>query len=272
MKVTIAILCSKDHLIRKCLASIPNDVPIIVMLNNPDEYVEMVVKRDKRVTIYRYDESNLGLLRQMATEYCKTPGILFMDSDCVITRQTVKNVERELELYEAVSVPMRYRYYSLETKVVSMCRRFTTPDKMLFMPAAFRIDVQDKIGGYLFDRRLVWGEDSDQRVRLKNANIPFVISKGYVLHKPLTVREDARSAYRLGRGTYIQVKCGVTPPRNFLCDLSITKELRMALKCACEQGILAGLYHLFIWRTVYKYGYWKEIIDEDRNRNYRTKL
>lgn len=271
MKVTIVILCSKDHLIRKCLASIPNDVSIIVMLNNPDKYVENVVKQDKRVTVYRLDESNLGLLRQMAVEYCETPGVFFMDSDCVLTRQTVKCVERELNLYEAVSVPMRYRYYNLQTKIVSMCRRFTTSDEMLFMPAAFRIDVQDKIGGYLFDRRLAWGEDSDQRVRLKKANIPFVISKGYVLHKPLTFKEDARSAYRLGKGTYIQVKYGITKPRNFLCDLSIIKEVRMALECAYEQGIMAGLYHLFIWRTAYKCGYWKEIIDAHRNQNYRTK-
>ena len=265
MKVTIAILCSKDHLIRKCLASIPNNVPIIVMLNNPDEYVESVVKQDKRVTVYCLDESNLGLLRQVATEYCKTPGIFFMDSDCVLSRQTVKYVERELNLYEAVSVPMRYQYYSIETKVVSRCRRFTTPDEMLFMPVAFRIDIQDKIGGYLFDRRLAWGEDSDQRVRLKNANIPFGISKGYVLHKPLTFKEDARSAYRLGKGNYIQVKYGVTKPRNVLRDISIIKELRMTLECACEQGILAGLYHLLIWRPAYKYGYWKEIIDAYRN-------
>lgn len=272
MKVTIAILCSKDHSIRKCLASIPNNVSIIVMLNNPDEYVERVVKQDKRVTVCRLDESNLGLLRQTAIEYCKTPGIFFMDSDCILTSQTVKCVERELNLYEAVSVPMRYRYYSFETKVVSKCRRFTTPDDMLFMPAAFRIDVQDKIGGYLFDRRLAWGEDSDQRRRLKIANIPFGISNGYVFHKALTINEDARSAFRLGRGNYIQIKYGITKPRTLLSDLSIIKELRLALKCACDQGIMAGLYHLFIWRTAYKCGYWKEIIDANRNRNNRAKL
>lgn len=265
MKVTIAILCSKDHLIKKCLASIPNNIPIIVMLNNPDKYVEGVVEQDKRVTVYRIDKLNLGMLRQMAVEYCKTPGIFFIDSDCVLYRQTVKYVESELDIYEAVSIPMRYRYYSLETKVVSMCRKYTTPDEKLFMPAAFRINVQDKIGGYLFDRRLVWGEDSDQRNRLKEANIPFGISKGYVLHKALTVREDVRSAYRLGKGTYIQTKYGVTEPRNFWRDLSIIKELQMALECACEQGILAGLYHLFIWRPAYKYGYWKEIKNASRN-------
>lgn len=271
MKITIVILCSKDHLIKECLTSIPDNIPIIVMLNNPDEYVERTVRREKRVTVYRHDELNLGLLRQMAVEYCKTPGILFMDSDCILTRQTVKYVERELDFYAAVSVPMRYRYYNLETKVVSMCRRFTTPDEMLFMPAAFRVDVQEKIGGYLYNRRLAWGEDGDQRIRLKNANIPFGISKGSILHKPLTVKEDARSAYRLGKGAYIQAKYGVAKPRNLLHDLSIIKELRMALKCACEQGVMAAIYHLFIWRTAYKCGYWKEIIDADRNRNYRSR-
>ncbi len=271
MKVTIVILCSKDHLIRKCLASIPNNVPIIVMLNNPDDYVERVVRRDKRVVAYRLDESNLGLLRQKAVEYCKTPGIFYVDSDCVLTRQAVKDVERELDFYEAVSVPMRYQHYNFETKMVAMCRKFTTPDEMLFMPAAFRIDVQDKIGGYLYDRRLEWGEDNDQRDRLKSANIPFGISKAYVLHKPLTVKEDIQSVYRLGKGTYIQVKYGVKKPRSVWRDLSIIKELRMALQCMHEQGIMAGLYHLLVWRMIYKYGYWKELTDANRNRNFRTK-
>lgn len=265
MKITIVILCSKDHLIKMCLASIPKNVPIIVMLNNPDRYVENVVKSDKRVLVYRYDKLNLGLLRQTAVDHCTTPGILFLDSDCVLTRKTVKYVERELDSYEAVSVPMRYRYNSLETKIVSKCREFTTPDSMLFIPSAFRVSVQDRIGGYLFDRRLTWGEDSDQRRRLENAGIPFAISRGCVLHKALTLKEDVRSVYRLGQGTYIQVKYGVTEPRNLKHDLSVIRELKQAFKCACVQGILAGLYHLLVWRPVYKYAYWKELANADKN-------
>lgn len=272
MKVTIAILCSKDHLIKKCFASIPSNVPIIVMLNNPDQYVEKVVMQDKRVTVYRYDEPNLGLLRQMAAEHCKTEGILYLDSDCILAPHTVKYVEDELNSYEAVSIPMRYRYNNLETKIVSECRKFTTPDEMLFIPAAFRISIQDRIGGYLYDEHLEWGEDSDQRIRLEKAKIPFGISKGCVLHKALTIKEDAKSACRLGKGTYIQVKYGVAKPRSLLHDLSIVKELRMARSCIGRQGILAGLYHLLIWRPVYKYGYWKEVIDANRNRNHRKKL
>lgn len=272
MKITIAILCSKDHLIKRCLASIPSNVPIIVMLNNPDNYVEKAARQDKRVTVYRHDEPNLGLLRQLAAEYCKTEGILYVDSDCILMPYTVKYVENELNSYEAVSVPMRYGYNSMAAKIVSECRKFTTPDEMLFIPAAFRISIQDKIGGYLYDKRLTWGEDSDQRIRMRNAKIPFGISKGCVLHKSLTIKEDAKSAYRLGKGTYIQVKYGVTKPRSLLRDMSIAKELQMARSCASKQGILAGLYHLLVWRVVYKYGYWKEIINANRNRNHRKGL
>lgn len=272
MKVTIAILCSKDHLIKKCLASIPANVPIIVMLNNPDRYVEKVVSQDKRIRVFRYDEPNLGLLRQMAAEHCETEGILFLDSDCVLTPGTVEHVENELELYGAVSVPMRYRYHNLATKIVSECRKFTTPDEMLFIPAAFRISIQEKIGGYLYDKHLEWGEDSDQRIRLGNARIPFGVSKGCVLHKALTIKEDVWSACRLGRGTYIQVKYGVAKPRSVLHDLSIPRELRMARSCADKQGTLAGLYHFFVWRPVYKYGYWREIVDANKNRNHRKRL
>ncbi len=91
------------------------------------------------------------------------------------------------------------------------CRIFTTPDESLFMPFAFRLDIQDLIGK-LFHPGLSWGEDSDQRKRISEAGVEFTISKGIVQHKPLTFKEDARSANRLGRGSYIQEKNGLSKP------------------------------------------------------------
>ncbi|MCM1234279.1 MAG: glycosyltransferase [Ruminococcus flavefaciens] len=257
MKFTIAIICSTDHLINRCIKSIPDDIPIIVVLNFPDEYVENIVNNDSRITVYRHDERNLGLLRQIAADNCKTPAVCYLDSDCILSKGTVEAVERELDLFYAVSIPMRYEYYSISTKIISSCRRYTTPDELLFMPFAFRIDVQDLIGK-LFNTNLTWGEDSDQKNRMSNANIRFIISKGMVMHKALTVREDIQSAVRLGKGAYIQEKNGLSKARSFIRDLSVLHELVSAYKCFKKAGILASLYHFFIWRPSYKYGYWKE--------------
>lgn len=265
MKLSIAIVCSNDHLISRCLNSIPADVPIIAVLNFPDEYVQNVVEQDSRVKICRWDERNLGKLRQVAVENCDTPAICFIDSDCVIGNDMVSIVEKELDDYYAVNIPVRYEYNNKRTKAVSDCRQFTTPDSLLLMPFAFRISLQKKIGN-LFNDKLSWGEDSDQRKRMKEQNIEYGISKAIVYHKILTIKEDAKSAIRLGRGTYIQEKNINSKPRKLLKDLSIIHEIKSAHKCyKFTKQFNAALYHFFIWRPAYKYGYWKVRMRKNAN-------
>lgn len=267
MKLTVAIICSNDHFIQRCLNSIPKKTPIIVILNNPDEYVLKVVENDKRIKVYRHDERNLGKLRQLAVDNCKTPAICFIDSDCVVEKNTISVVEKELENYYAVNIPLHFDYNSYSTKIVSLCRKYTTPDKLLYMPFAFRLDIQNKIGK-LFNDKLSWGEDSDQRKRMKEKNIEYAISKSFVTHKILTIKEDARSSIRLGEGTFIQEINGINEKRSFWKDLSIITEIKNAHGCTkMTKSIMAGIYHFFVWRPTYKYGYWKERIKNNGNKN-----
>lgn len=268
MNLTIAIVCSNDHLIKKCLNSIPKQTPIIVVLNYPSEYVSTIVENDRRVTICRCDERNLGKLRQIAVDNCKTPAICFIDSDCILAKNMVSTVEKELESAVAVNIPLHFDYNNLSTKVVSLCRKYTTPDTLLYMPFAFQISIQKDIGK-LFNDKLSWGEDSDQRKRMKEKGLEYIISKSYVIHKVLTIKEDAKSSMRLGVGTYIQEINGINKKRSFLRDISIFHELVYAIKChIMTRSFLAGLYHFFIWRPTYKYGYWKEkILNGNKNKN-----
>lgn len=268
MKLTVAIVCSKDHMIKKCLNSIPRNVPIIVVLNYPDKYVTNITNNDKRVTVYRCDEKNLGKLRQIAVDNCKTPGICFVDSDCVLDKNTISIVEKELNLSYAVNIPLHFDYNNLSTKVVSLCRKYTTPDTLLYMPFAFRLSIQNIIGK-LFNDKLSWGEDSDQRKRMKENDLKYIVSKSYITHKCLTIKEDIKSSIRLGIGTYIQEKNGINKKRSFLKDISFIHELVYAIKCnIMTHSFLAGLYHFFIWRPTYKYGYWREKIkNASKNKN-----
>lgn len=259
MKVTVAIVCSTDRLIKKCLKSIPEDIPIIVVLNYPDKYMLDLTNKDKRITTYRCDERNLGKLRQIAVNNCKTPAICFVDSDCILEKDTISIVEKELEESPVVNIPLHFAYNNFSTKIVSLCRKYTTPDKLLYMPFAFRIDIQKKIGK-LFNEKLSWGEDTDQRIRLTKKNIKYIVSNTFITHKVLTVKEDSKSSIRLGEGTYIQVINNIIPKRSFLKDISIFHEIIYAVKChKMTHSFIAGLYHFFIWRPAYKYGYWKEM-------------
>ena len=106
MKLSIAIICSNDRLITRCLKSIPKDIPIIAVLNYPDEYVLDACMSDPRVNIIRCDERNLGKLRQLGADNCTTPAICYIDSDCILSKDMVRIVEQELEQYEAVNIPV----------------------------------------------------------------------------------------------------------------------------------------------------------------------
>lgn len=258
MDITVVIVCSTDIMISKCLQSIPNGISILVVLNNPNKCVLDIVSHDTRVKTIRSDVANLGYLRQMAAEHVTTKGIVYVDSDCVIEPGTIEIVVSELDNFSVVSIPMRYVRENFFTSIVSRCREFTTPDEALFIPAGFRLDIQKKIGGYLFDRRLAWGEDTDQKRRLDKNNISVEISKGLVWHRALGIREDARSAMRLGRGRRIRELAGLSPQRNILRDLSLIFEFRKTWRCFKETGFLSAVYHFFVWRTCYKVGYWKE--------------
>jgi len=256
MEITVAIICSSDVLISKCLKSISESTRILVILNNPSEKILDIVSNDSRVKTLRHDNLNLGYLRQLAADNIETKGILYIDSDCVFEKGTIEIVSSELEEFSAVSIPMRYKRESLSTSIVSKCREFTTPDSALFIPAAFRIDLQEKIGGYLYDKRLAWGEDSDQKKRLLKNNISFKISKGLIWHCALNFCSDVKSAVRLGQGRVLQEKYGYFPKRNFWKDILPFNDIRLSVKCAKKVGFLPSLYHLLVWRPAYKYGYW----------------
>lgn len=268
MKLTIAIICSNDHLIKKCLDSIPKSTPVIVVLNYPDKYVLNLVKKYENVTVYRCDERNLGKLRQIAADKCTTPAICYIDSDCILSDNLVEVVENELKNNKAINIPINFDYYDCFTNIVSKCRKYTTPDRLLLMPFAFELELQKRIGN-LFNEKLYWGEDSDQRKRLSEHNIEYCISKSSVLHKPLTFKEDSKSAIRLGLGTFVQELNGINDRRSLFKDLSIISEIKGAVGCyKLTHSFMASLYHFFIWRPSYKYGYWKERIKNgNKNKN-----
>lgn len=258
MKFSIAIVVSNDTLLEKCLNSIPQDVPIIIILNFPSkEILDIIKKSNKQINCFTCNERNLGKLRQLAVDNCKTPCICFVDSDCVISDNLVNILENELEDNVAINIPLHFDYYNRETKTVSLCRKFTTPDNLLYMPFAFRINLQQIIGP-LFNDKLIWGEDSDQRKRLAQKNLSYSISNSFVIHKALNYKEDLNSARKLGYGTFIQEQVLGNKRRNWFKDRSVILEIIGFFKCyKATHSFRASIYHFFKWRPNYKSGYWK---------------
>jgi len=258
MEVTVAVVCSTDLRLADCLDSIPGNVSAVVVLNFPSRATIAIAARRPNTLVLRCDERNLGKLRQLAVEQAGTEGILFLDSDCILEPRTVEIVRAELDMADAVTVPMRYASTGYLSGLIARCRSYTTPEAGFFVPTAFRVAVGDRIGGYIYDARLEWGEDTEPLPRLQAAGADVAVSEGIVWHRPLSPLEDMRSVRSLGRGRRIRERAGLESPRRVRDDLRVWHELRLSAACVRSSGVSAGLYHLVGWRPMYKIGYWAE--------------
>jgi hypothetical protein len=192
---------------------------------------------------------------------------MFLDSDCALERNSIGPIKQALKTSEVVKPRLVYEFDSLDTRIVSTLREFTTYNNIPFLPLAFNRSIKDKIGGYFFRKELLWGEDRDFAMRVLGANIAVnYLQDATVVHSKLTIADDLRSAYRLGIGRYYQSNIGIFSHRNILRDLLILDELNSMILVTQRYGLLAGLYHFLGWRPAYKFGYYQKRIKESLKR------
>ena len=267
--LSVVILCSTDELvdlaITSCVAS--EAIPLVV-LNRPSDLVRRIVDRHAQLghcSVALTMEHGLGGLREAATRLTPSDHVLQLDSDCQLSHSVVAEILASFQGgAQVVKPPMVYRSTGIPTRVVSRCRSFTTPIDFPHVPIAFDRRIAPRVGGYIFDARLDWGEDRDLAMRLHASRIPIDFIAAPVWHAAQGPRADAKSAFRLGEGRSNQVEIGILQPRSVVRDIELTRELKSAFRCGTQAGIAAGIYHLALWRPVYKLGYWTRRISRWR--------
>ena len=91
---------------------------------------------------------------------------------------------------------------------------------------------------------MIWREDSDLDYRIRRANISiYHLSEAYILHPPLTLKQDLRSAYRYGIGL----------ARAKWYKIPLTEVPRSVKSTFYSKGFLPALY-MCLRNTVYNVG------------------
>lgn len=251
-EISIVICVADDIRINKMLDSINEKCEVVVVLNGATKEVKKIVNKYKKSKIFdlkiiEIDERNLSKSRNVGTKEAKYKKVVFYDTDCIMTKNSLKNYDKYLDNYLLVDGRVEFKKDNFQSKIVSVQRSMGLPGYALCPSMGINKDIIKKIN-YYFDEDIKWIEDSEMNNRAKKCNIEVgVIDDLTCIHDNLTFKQDLKSAYRYGSGVKTASKKGLHKKRP-------TANWNLIIPCFKEK-FLSGIYCI-IWNIVYCFGYY----------------
>ncbi|MEK7478116.1 MAG: glycosyltransferase family 2 protein [Patescibacteria group bacterium] len=263
--LSVIIPVSNDIKIKKCLSSVEGNPEIIVVLNNnPSKEVIDTTKEDKRcIPVFLTAKGcNLAQVINIGVQKAKNEKIVIMNSDCVFPNKILSKINFNLDRFDVVKARLSFLHNTFSESLVAKVRylysHIFNNQKNIFGPGmAFNKRIIEKVGGYLFDEDMGWGEDSDLSRRIYKAQLSFLFMEEEIVHLPESVWHDLKIAVRIGRGKRIRdykdsisFLMGAT---NLFYSIILDRyrHIRLSLK---HYGLLVTIY-LLIWKAFYFAGY-----------------
>ncbi len=200
--ISIIIPVSTDQKIFDCIQSIDINTETIIILNgNYDKRIEQKLKTLRNIKLYYLEKFNFSKIYNTGIKKAKYENVFFMDSDCIFNKGTLLKLYSNLKQHLIIKGRIVFSYNNFIQKIIARAREFTTSDfPNLFIPGAiFKKEVFEKVG--LFNEKIKFTSDAEMETRIKNANIPWLFMPDInIIHAPLTIKQDLKSAFRYGSG------------------------------------------------------------------------
>ncbi len=263
--ISVVVPVSKDIKMAECLQGIDEAAEIIVVLNNnPSREVYEIAKSDPRCIpiVVPGEGCNLALVLNRGVAAARNNKVLIMNSDCIAPVGLIRKMSDLLDSYEVVKARVVFLHGTFLEYLVAETRYLFSHNfndrRNIFGPGmAFKKEIIPKVGGYLFDEDIKWGEDGDLSRRIHKAGIAHIFTSEVLEHSPETIGHDLRVAGKIGRGTRIRdYKRGLSFSAGLGSVLKSTLfdekfHLRMAFK---QDGFWIAAY-LILWKIYFLFGY-----------------
>lgn len=219
-RTSIVIPVKDDPLIFQCLESVDEQVEVVVVTNGstPAFLQSLAAFEEFPLEIVSLEKPGIGAAFNAGAEKASGDFILLMDSDCVFTPGSIRAMVAGLGSGNFSRGRTVFSNYNWTTGMTARTREYTEDALRTRRPNAYsppllyRKDVIRQMGGYHFDPRLAWREDRDFELRRRAAGLPVTfVSKGTVIHKPLSIRADLASVRNYGAGQRCGELLGVLP-------------------------------------------------------------
>jgi len=237
------ITCRDDARVVDAVRSVDADAEVLIVLNGSPAGFEAELRRQlgERVRIESLPCPNRARSVEHGIVAASRDWILLMDADCVFAPGSVAAVQRAFERgapgEEVYKGRLVYeRGATRANAIVSRSRSQRNRRLSAYKPGlAFSRELTPRLGGYLFDPRLLWKSDAELDGRIRRAGLRIVPVEGCAVHHaPLTFRSDLYSSFHYGVGSAIA--CHLA--------LELPEPERSAAEAWTRDGAQAALYLL----------------------------
>ena len=269
--ISIVIPCKDDMEIIESIKSVDYAyVEIVIVFNGAtQEFIDTVLAALKKLSIpvthYVLEKPNLALSLEYGTQKAKYDLVLYMDSDCKFKPGALKDFAAVAAAHDQANNVFKGEvvFEKGETKIehiISDSRSHHTAEVLTAYKPPLLISkaIIKKIGGYVFNEKLIWREDSDLDNRIRQAGIGILpVQEGIIYHHKIGLKTDLRSTFRYGIGLAIAnvLKIKLTEVPRSTMSAYKSKGFKVALYMAFRNRIYDAGY--IYARTKMLFGYYK---------------
>lgn len=246
---SIVIALKDDERIFRCLASVDEDVEVVLSVNGtPAALRKRLTEVPGRVVLTSLGETgNLGAAYNAGIEKASGRYILLMDSDCVFDPGVIRRMAAGVARYPVIKGQVIYGVAPGRISAwIARIREFDEGDYVsaLSPPLIYDRGLAGFIGGHHFNPLIHWCEDREFDFRLQLADIPVLYDgRCTIRHDAQVGFQDFRSYWRYGVGEGIGQRLGIftTPALPVVWRLASAIDILTA--CARAKGPAASLYY-----------------------------
>ncbi|UUN29694.1 glycosyltransferase family 2 protein [Streptomyces sp. FIT100] len=248
-RTSVVIALRDDLRIADCIASIDEDVEIVLALNGPsDAVLKLIADHPRPLTVTEIDDvGNLGAAYNAGAAATDRQYLLLMDSDCVFAPGVVRAMVRAVLTAPVVKGQVVYgESDGVLSKLTARVREFDEGDYIsaLSPPLIYNREIVGHIGGYHFDELIHWCEDREFDFRLQLAGIPVVyLPEARIFHDAQHGFANMRSYFRYGVGEGIAQETGVFTTPAVPVVWRLFEASRTLAQCARVKGVGAAAYY-----------------------------
>ena len=215
--VAVVVPVRNDPLVQKALHSVPQDVDIVVSMNDPSEEVRSIVSEFAvacpNVMVVETPKVGMAAAVNLGVSSARRGKIVMLDSDCELGKGALPAYSRALDRSAFVRGRTEVtagRGWSSFSGLgqATLNRAFVQRPRLIGPSIAFRRSAFLGLGGY--DEESGASCDHEFVLRMEDCGIiPAFEPEAVIRHQPITFRIDCRAHLGYGRSmTYIDLKRG----------------------------------------------------------------
>jgi len=247
--ISVLIRCSDDYRVLECINSVLKTSPttLIIVSMTPNYSLRKAISKTG-ASCCIVPKYNAAITNNRGLKLVKKGKVIITDADTIFETGAIKQLSNALGKYDVAKPRLVFRsknkfpYFS----TIANLRTFFNDNKTkMYIPGlSFNLNIKNKIGGYYFDEKIPWGEDSEFSDRVNKHNLRTAVIKNSILYHPtVDLAHDLADAFLIGS----------KKQEKDIKNTKSSKRLKIYKKILSSYGVLT-LFYGMLWYLLFDLG------------------